>query len=633
MTELFASQAKSDRRNRFFPLSHMEPTRSASQPPCCDGTNFFSSSLAADSSSFTHLTSSPSQSIRFPSVPRSSSIGIPAVARSSSFSFDRSYRHNTLSSVMRESRSFASTFEDDESEILSDIQDFSDEPYLPAGRARGRAYLTSTNRSRSHSLAPGPTPIGGSFQSRTPDVPMGWVRSLDSLNITNPGGVQEAFYPHNCYGLHRVTSRSPADVQSSTPISNLTSDKYHSHNEILNTSPPLDDVRQILLDNGPILPEVWCNNVPSTHADDSLPNSGTTSRRHSVSIVQPRRIIAFHDQSFTAIGRDHQHAKTSHASGSGLMLSDDDLSAGLSSHQLHGSYLPYRPAAFPSSQPSSLPSYARRSSNDIMSDLPVSTDQPSALLTRRAARSVTEHAGDNTCYTNEFVFDAEKLHGSPSFGSHSWLNDPKTNCVDSHQPCNSCMGNADLSSVKDMLQTRQRPSSPTHDLPPDDFSPKSFPPLHSYIHCRDRVMHHGTSTPYAPSQTAPINLRTVPSVCPLYIVEFKAGRNDIFYCPDTNTTFCVGDMVIVEADRGKDLGKVINNTINLAEVQAFQRNRRNLLASDEYVGDTSMSSGSGHGYRQTDVSPKMIYTKAQRQDAESVLFDLLQRHVLQLRIV
>lgn len=45
---------------------------------------------------------------------------------------------------------------------------------------------------------------------------------------------------------------------------------------------------------------------------------------------------------------------------------------------------------------------------------------------------------------------------------------------------------------------------------------------------------------------------------PLYIVEFKNGRVDFFFVPPTVTEpIKVGDLVIVEADRGKDLGKVI----------------------------------------------------------------------------
>lgn len=43
----------------------------------------------------------------------------------------------------------------------------------------------------------------------------------------------------------------------------------------------------------------------------------------------------------------------------------------------------------------------------------------------------------------------------------------------------------------------------------------------------------------------------------LYVIEFKGGRTDLFYTPeDSNYPLKRGDLVIVEADRGKDLGKI-----------------------------------------------------------------------------
>ncbi|KAG1239877.1 hypothetical protein G6F68_018206 [Rhizopus microsporus] len=37
-----------------------------------------------------------------------------------------------------------------------------------------------------------------------------------------------------------------------------------------------------------------------------------------------------------------------------------------------------------------------------------------------------------------------------------------------------------------------------------------------------------------------------------YVIEFKGGRSDIFY--SATPTYKQGDLVIVEADRGRDLG-------------------------------------------------------------------------------
>jgi cell fate regulator YaaT (PSP1 superfamily) len=55
-----------------------------------------------------------------------------------------------------------------------------------------------------------------------------------------------------------------------------------------------------------------------------------------------------------------------------------------------------------------------------------------------------------------------------------------------------------------------------------------------------------------------------PHTWPLYVVEFKAGRKDFFYLPRTlslTLRITVGDLVFVDADRGRDLGKVIHDRI------------------------------------------------------------------------
>ncbi|KAF9908848.1 hypothetical protein EC991_009367 [Linnemannia zychae] len=58
----------------------------------------------------------------------------------------------------------------------------------------------------------------------------------------------------------------------------------------------------------------------------------------------------------------------------------------------------------------------------------------------------------------------------------------------------------------------------------------------------------------------------------LYVVEFKAGRNDLFYVADNSgLSLKPGDLVMVEADRGKDLGKITNDSITPQNIQDLQR--------------------------------------------------------------
>ena len=111
-----------------------------------------------------------------------------------------------------------------------------------------------------------------------------------------------------------------------------------------------------------------------------------------------------------------------------------------------------------------------------------------------------------------------------------------------------------------------------------------------------------------------VPLHSVPTSWPLYIVEFKAGRTDLFYSTDVAPDIRVGDLVIVEADRGKDLGKVINDTITLAEVEAFQKQQKLMNYADVHGVPTSpTATGPPAG---KEINPKRIYGKAQPQDTQ-----------------
>ncbi|KAI8615653.1 PSP1 C-terminal conserved region-domain-containing protein [Chytriomyces sp. MP71] len=68
---------------------------------------------------------------------------------------------------------------------------------------------------------------------------------------------------------------------------------------------------------------------------------------------------------------------------------------------------------------------------------------------------------------------------------------------------------------------------------------------------------------------------------PVYVVEFKAGRIDYFHageCAVPGQVIRGGDLVIVEADRGKDLGKVVHdNLANLAQLHLFQSQHKDIM--------------------------------------------------------
>ncbi|BGP10115.1 hypothetical protein JCM10049v2_005998 [Rhodotorula toruloides] len=67
-----------------------------------------------------------------------------------------------------------------------------------------------------------------------------------------------------------------------------------------------------------------------------------------------------------------------------------------------------------------------------------------------------------------------------------------------------------------------------------------------------------------------VPLHAIPPDAPLCIVGFKAGRKDLFFCEDPNLHLEEGDLVIVEADRGRDVGKYLKSC-TVDEVHKFQQ--------------------------------------------------------------
>ncbi|KAG2172493.1 hypothetical protein INT44_006666, partial [Umbelopsis vinacea] len=102
----------------------------------------------------------------------------------------------------------------------------------------------------------------------------------------------------------------------------------------------------------------------------------------------------------------------------------------------------------------------------------------------------------------------------------------------------------------------------------------------------------------------------------LYMVEFKAGRTDIFYVddPSGNVVIQTGDLVIVEADRGKDLGKVTIDNLTTQQVSMLQAQQQ---FEQQMVADNDPSSGSS--VQRKDIHPKRIYRLAQPNEITSLV--------------
>lgn len=570
---------------------------------------------------------------------------------------------------MRESRSFSSTFEDDESEVLSDSQEYYDDiRYL----GRGRDNLQDLTRSRSHSLATTsrPAPIGSYSNPTFVEPGTSWSRTSGPLNIPGNGGGRygDINPPGSRYGSLGTMGRSPVNIHASSPTGLHVGNGFHRQQvgEISNISPFVRDVNTILLDDGSALRELWGTNMPS----EGGTASGTTSRRHSVSIVQPRRgVVGFNAPD----SQDELVAPQSHSSrnGSGLMFTDDDLAADLGLLNLN---VPQSKPSLPVSQPSSLPIYAPVSrnaasgSNDTSYQENLSIPGRGDMYPNRNVHSPSEsgYSGGSSSppRMSDSGFDSGTYGVSggfasrirpelkTDFGQHAhqagarFLPSPVMQHIPEGQvsPTYTRAGQSAASYMQTNVTSPLSPTSARSIHAPQvqrhvqqqqqhPHQLHQFPmqsQMQAQVQMRNApppIMHRrGSSSEGLPPQVADLGkgvpLHAVPLTCPLYIVEFKAGRTDLFYGTDPTLDIRIGDLVIVEADRGQDLGKVVNDTITLQEVEAFQRqqslNSAGYGGDHGYGGPASPDGPNSHPSGKRDINPKRIYGKAQPHDTQLV---------------
>lgn len=111
-----------------------------------------------------------------------------------------------------------------------------------------------------------------------------------------------------------------------------------------------------------------------------------------------------------------------------------------------------------------------------------------------------------------------------------------------------------------------------------------------------------------------VPLHRIASSTPMFIVEFKASRSDIFFCnePGLAEALAVGDLVIVEADRGKDLGTITRAGITGEDVETFQRMQMQSQMAGEN-GEEVINPVRTFG---KEIMPKRLYGKATPVDIE-----------------
>lgn len=105
----------------------------------------------------------------------------------------------------------------------------------------------------------------------------------------------------------------------------------------------------------------------------------------------------------------------------------------------------------------------------------------------------------------------------------------------------------------------------------------------------------------------------------LFFVQFKASRVDVFFIPETSSlSVQVDDLVIVDADRGRDLGKVIrvNVTTEEAGMLKWKQHQDQQAALQQAPGDPG-SNGAPSG--PSVMTPKQILRYAQPTEIQQIL--------------
>ena len=514
---------------------------------------------------------------------------------------------------MRETRTFPSTFEDDETDALVDFPDSYDDRFLSS---RGRTYTHDPTRSRSQSLAttrPGAIGSGYPRTSLTPNWPMD--------NYANPLSVPNNRYNElqapgsGRYGSYGV-GRSPQNIYSSSTSTTMAANGYRP-TDISNVSPFVRDVSQILLEDSSAFREIWAG--INHHKEEHGGGSGTTSRRHSVSVVQGRRptIVGFNAPGSDLEEQSHGSFGQSYG-GSGLLLTDDDLASDLGSLTLGGSGNDHLNGLSrgTTSQPSSLPLHApisRAPATDRIAYQQLNMNLPGSAALRHGIGSPVDNnilPPGPSLLRAQVEREADE-HFGEGFGSSGKPQTQARYSTGLHQPHARKSEGGLLARSQLNQQTTISTPSPISPTSNRGFPPSSTTPVQQRPGTAGLNEGHQVNTT-ATDLGKGVPLHAVASHWRLYIVEFKAGRTDLFYSAELANEIRVGELVIVEADRGKDLGKVVNDTITLREVEAFQKAQASKMGGVEESG----SPGGGSGGSKKEINPKKIFGKARNQDIQ-----------------
>lgn len=102
-----------------------------------------------------------------------------------------------------------------------------------------------------------------------------------------------------------------------------------------------------------------------------------------------------------------------------------------------------------------------------------------------------------------------------------------------------------------------------------------------------------------------------------YVVEFKGGRSDVFY-GHLNPQVHINDLVLVEADRGQDLGKITQENISRLQLQNYYTQLKQSNTNNSMMTMQQEEANVKKNYLPSEMYIKSIFRKA-RQDEITLL--------------
>ncbi|KIM32589.1 hypothetical protein M408DRAFT_326375 [Serendipita vermifera MAFF 305830] len=518
-----------DRRSRFSPDPVLQSfrTRAASQPPRASGAPEYPLFAFPDGGSNSNAQQRSAQSParerpwgqRIGRSPAAVSRIPQGQLRSASFSATAHPHENDI--WLPTGAGFQSTFEEDDEESLDAWTDsFTGQPRSWANsESRFRSQIPGT-RSRSlvptHGLSPtGMNGLAGEWNDR------GLSQSIDQRFLSGyPSARANGSRAQSLQG----TSSMPAALalRGSQP-------------EISNLSPFVRDrigprMAQEDMDGGY---DRWPSYMGTMREEE--PGSGATSRRHSVSIIQPRSRGVGFAASGAPAPEEGPLPRTLGGMGRS-MFSDEELAGDFNMLNLNNGGLH---SQTPELHPSGATSYpypaSRYGAHSYSRTNQLGGTQGYLNLDTQAASNRTPSDGRSPIGDGTFPV------GTPATLEHLSAALAKAN-----HPANG----AGLGPI------RSRDPSPSRHDGSHDYSPVALHLNGSQFHNdpQQQQQNHGRNAS-DPAQGVPLD--ELPRSSRLVLLEFKLSRKEVFFC-DGSMDVKQGDKLIVEGDRGKDIGTVIN---------------------------------------------------------------------------